>query len=262
LDLWEYTSIISWRAYNNKFGVPNICKNITLLEKTFFSASQDETRPNLNGVYLETRKGELRMVATDGRRLSLVRTPLTQEPPTLLKVIIPLKAVRELSKLLKDEAEIALSLGEHQIFFMLQETTLISQLIEAKFPNYEEVIPSEGKISLGISRREFLDATRRVSLLSDTKSRLVKLSLKGNILSLSARTPELGSAYEELEVERKGEGDLEIGFNSTYLMDALRAMEEEKVNLELTDPLSPGVIRPLEREDFTYVVMPIRIEEG
>jgi len=230
-----------------------------MIQKTSFAASLDETRQNLNGVCLELQEGKIKMVATDGRRLSYISISESSLNLPPMKVLIPLKALQNLLRILSRE-EVEIGIGKREIFFKLENSLLISQLIEANFPNYQGVIPSEKRITIFSDQDILMDAIKRVSLLSDEKSHLLKFKLKGENLSISSTSPEAGSAYEELKIRREGEEDIEIGFNSLYLLDALKNMEGE-VRLELRNPRSSGVIRPTTGEDYIYVVMPIKIKE-
>lgn len=232
-----------------------------MVQKTSFAASLDETRPSLNGVYVEIRGKEMRMVATDGRRLAFNKTslPSVQIPP--FEAIIPLRALRQLIRVLGQEEGVKIGLSKQQAFFQLKDVVLTSQLIEAEFPDYEKVIPGEYNVAVLADKDELSGAIRRISLLSDEKSHLVKFELKGNSLLVSSDTPEMGSAQEELTIKTEGEGQVRAGFNYTYLLDVLKNMGQE-VRFELIDSLSPGVIRPATGKEYVCVVMPIRIEEG
>ncbi|TET44719.1 DNA polymerase III subunit beta [Candidatus Aerophobetes bacterium] len=232
-----------------------------MIQKTIFAASLDETRQNLNGVHLEIEEKEIKMVATDGRRLAFIRASEPSLELAPVQIIIPLRALQQLLRVMEKGEEVRVGAGKSQIFFRMENILLISQLIEAKFPDYREVIPKEHKITIMADRNELLAASKRVALLAEEKSRLLKFKLKENLLSISAISPETGSAYEELMVKREGEGDIQIGFNSTYLLDVLKIIDSGEVSLELTDSVSPGVIRPAESKDYIYVIMPIRTEK-
>lgn len=257
LDASEYPEVPQAKG-ENTFSLSSE-KLREMIQKTSFAASLDETRQNLNGVCLELKEGEVRMIATDGRRLSYISIPhpSLNIPPT--RVLIPLKALQNLLRILS-QGEVEIGIGKQQIFFKLNNTFLISQLIEANFPNYQGVIPSEHKLTILSERDKLLEAIRRVSLLSDEKSRLLKFKLKGENLIITANSPEAGSAYEELEVKKEGEEDIEIGFNSSYLLDVLKNMEGQ-IRLELRNSWSSGVIRPATGENYIYVIMPIKTEE-
>jgi len=232
-----------------------------MIQKTIFAASVDETRQNLNGVHLEIEEKEIKMVATDGRRLAFIRASEPSLELAPVQIIIPLRALQQLLRVMEKGEEVRVGAGKSQIFFRMENVLLISQLIEAKFPDYREVIPKEHRITIMADRNELLAASKRVALLAEEKSRLLKFKLKENLLSISAISPETGYAYEELMVRREGEGDIQIGFNSTYLLDVLKIIDSGEVSLELTDSVSPGLIRPAESKDYIYVIMPIRTEK-
>ncbi|MFQ5834404.1 MAG: DNA polymerase III subunit beta [bacterium] len=254
----EFPEIPSLEA-KQTFSLPS--ENLReMIQRTVFAASRDETRQNLNGVYLEVGEKELKMVATDGRRLAFMRIPLALSEQIRAEVIIPLPALQQLVRILGQEKEVKIGISQRQIFFQMEPVLLISQLVEAKFPNYRDVIPTEYNIAILTDRDELYSAVRRVSLLADEKSRLVKFKLQGNILYISANAPEMGGAREEVAVRPEEKGDIEIGFNSTYLLDVFKNLGEGEIRLELTDPVSPGLIRPSEGKDYITVVMPVRLE--
>jgi len=231
-----------------------------MIQRTVFAASRDETRQNLNGVYLEAGEKELKMVATDGRRLAFIRAPFGVSEQIRAEIIIPIPALQQLVRILDQEKEVKIGISQKQIFFQMEPVLLISQLVEAKFPNYRDVIPAEYNIAIFTDRDQLYGAVRRVSLLADEKSRLVKFKLQGNILWVSANAPEMGQAREEVTVRTEEKGEIEIGFNSAYLLDALKNLGEGEICLELTDSVNPGLIRPSGNKDYINVVMPVRLE--
>lgn len=257
LEPAEYPEVPQTKG-ENTFSISSK-KLMGMIQKTSFAASVDETRQNLNGVCLELEEGEMRMIATDGRRLSYISIPHPSLNIPPMKVLIPLKALQNLLRILS-EGEVGIGIEKQQIFFKLDDTLLVSQLIEANFPDYRGVIPPEYKIVVLSERDKLLESIRRASLLSNEKSRLLKFKLKGENLIITANSPEIGSSYEELKVKKEGEEDIEIGFNSAYLMDVLKNMEGE-VRLEMRNSRSSGVIRPATEENYIYVIMPIKIEE-
>ena len=227
-----------------------------MLNMTSFAISRDETRYVLNGVLLIIKPNYIRIVATDGRRLAMVEEK-AQLPKTLeRKVIIPAKTVNELTKLLGDEGEVKISFGNNQISFDMGPTKVVSRLIEGEFPNYEQVIPKEVKEKVGIGRPNFLSATKRAALFTNPDSLAVKLELVKDKMVLSKSAPYIGEAREELAVDYKGK-DLAIGFNPDYLIDALKNINEETVNFEVSDAEKPGVIRI--GNDYVYVVLPMQL---
>lgn len=225
-------------------------------KKTSYAISSDETRYVLNGIYCSFKENKLTLVATDGRRLAMVDLDLEIPPESEGNVIVPAKAVNELQRLLRDEGEIKISLGENQVAFELNGTLLVSKLIEGNYPNYRQVIPGEAKERIPLERETFLNAVRRVSLLTSEKSNSVKLIFTKNNIDIAANSPEIGEAKESLAVKYGGK-DFTIAFNPEFLMAPLRNLTNDEVYLELIDEMSPGVIKI--NTSFLYVLMPMRI---
>jgi len=171
-------------------------------------------------------------------------------------IIVPTKAIIELQRLLTDDGDVKVSMGNGQIAFDLNKTFLVSKLIEGNYPNYRQVIPSEAKERVKLERETFLNALRRVSLLASDKSNSIKLNFSKNNIDITANTPEVGEAKESLAVQYKGR-DFSIAFNPEFLMAPLRALTEDEVFLDLIDEMSPGVLKI--QTPFLYVLMPMRI---
>lgn len=228
-----------------------------MLAQTSFAISHDESRYALNGVLFSTGGGELRLVATDGHRLALAARPLPGAAPGGTG-IIPRKAVQEMARVLSAGEDVQVALEENQFVLMMPNFLLTARLIEGQFPNYEQVVPKGHPWRLVLSRAGFATALRRVSVLSEERTKPVKLLLSPGTLKLSAYNPELGEAEESLEAEYAGE-ELTIGFNSRYLLDALNPLEAERAVMELKDALSPGVIKSFEDEGYLCVIMPMRV---
>lgn len=233
-----------------------------MIDRTVYSVSNDETRYHLNGVYFE-QKGELgyTMVATDGHRLSLIQKSLpSQKLMTQGQgVIIPRKGLNEIKKLLDSlDGPFEVAIEGSQMILRNSNTTLMIRLIEGKYPNYSQFIPQNLKRKITINRDSFLTSLKRVSLLANQKSKAITLSIVDGKMEIASNNPELGDAKEEIEVEYSGQ-DLKIGFNAKYIQDVLTAMSEEKVDFEINDQLSPGLIRPHNDPAYTCVVMPMRI---
>jgi DNA polymerase-3 subunit beta len=226
------------------------------LRKTSYAISTDETRYVLNGILFSFKDNKLTSVATDGRRLALVDLELEFPRSQEIDVIIPTKAVLELQRLVKEEGEVKLSIGENQIAFELNDALLVSKLIEGNYPNYRQVIPSEAKERITLEREIFLNAVRRVSLLASEKSNSVKLIFSKGNMDIVAVTPDVGEAKESLPVMYKGK-DFSIAFNPEFLMAPLRNLPTDEVFLDLIDEMSPGVIKI--HGAFLYVLMPMRL---
>jgi DNA polymerase-3 subunit beta len=227
-----------------------------MLRKTAYAASTDETRYVLNGVYMSFKGDKLTVVATDGRRLALVEREIEVPKGAEADLILPTKAVAELQRLLGDKDEVNIAVGENQIVCNLGATTLVSKLIEGTYPNFRQVIPTEAKERVQLERETLLAALHRASILASEKSQSVKLSYTKNTLTITATTPEVGEAKETLSINYKGK-ELTIAFNPQYLMDPLRNLDADEVFMELTDELSPGVIKI--NAPFLYVLMPMRL---
>jgi DNA polymerase-3 subunit beta len=228
-----------------------------MLARTAFAMSHDESRYALNGVLLAIQGGRIQLVATDGHRLALATRPLAPGGPPATG-IVPRKAVQEVGRVVGVGEDVQLALVENQFVLRMPNFLLVARLIEGQFPNYEQVIPRAHPHRLVLSRAAFTAALRRVSVLSEERTKPVKLGLAPGALTLTAANPELGEAEESLAVDYAGE-PLAIGFNSRYLLDALAAIEAEQVVAELKDGASAGVIRSVEGDDYFCVIMPMRI---
>jgi DNA polymerase-3 subunit beta len=235
-----------------------------MIEKTIYSVSNDETRYHLNGVYFEnTMQGDksfYRMVATDGHRLSVVDRESSEVGEASGKgVIIPRKGLYEIRKLLESiHGDFEMAIEGAQLIVRHGKTLLMIRLIEGKYPNYQQLIPQNLSQKLSVKRDQLLASLKRVSLMSNQKSKGVTLHLKPGRLEITSNNPETGQAKEELEINYGG-SDLRIGFNAKYILDVLSSMENDKVSFELNDQLSPGLMRPEGDENYRCVVMPMRI---
>ncbi len=226
------------------------------LKKTFYAISTDETRYVLNGVLHSFKENKLSLVATDGRRLALVDIELEFPRSQETEVIIPTKAITEISRLLKDDGEVKVSVSDNQVAFELNNTLLVSKLIEGNYPNYRQVIPGEARERVILERESFLNCVRRVAILASDKSNSVKLIFTKNNIDITANTPDVGEARESVAVTYKGK-DMSIAFNPEFLMAPLRNLPNDEVFLDLIDEMSPGVIKI--QTPFLYVLMPMRI---
>jgi len=226
------------------------------LRKTAYAISTDETRYVLNGVLFSFKENKLTLVATDGRRLAMLDIELEFPRSHEADIIVPTKAVTELQRLLKNDGEVKISVGSGQIAFDLNNTLLVSKLIEGNYPNYKQVIPSEAKERVTLERETFLNSLRRVSLLASDKSNSIKLNFSKNNIEITANTPEVGEARESLPVAYKGR-DFSIAFNPEFLMAPLRNLTEDEVFFDLIDEMSPGVLKI--QTPFLYVLMPMRV---
>ncbi|UCE86383.1 MAG: DNA polymerase III subunit beta [Deltaproteobacteria bacterium] len=235
----------------------------TMIERTMYATSLDETRYNLNGVYFEVlpEENKIRMVATDGHRLAYAERCIGEDASRLASgVIIPRKGLAELKRVVDepDANEIELGFEANSGVVRKGDVTLVMRLIEGEFPNYRQVIPKESTIRLTLQQEALSQALRRVVLLSTERSRAVKLQLTRNRLTLSSSNPDLGEAEEEIDVDYSGD-DVSIGFNARYLLDSLSGLRSKEVQLGLKDELSPVELRPTDDEETLAVVMPMRL---
>jgi DNA polymerase-3 subunit beta len=233
----------------------------SMLRKTSFAISSDESRYVLNGIYIMLKEHKMTMVATDGRRLALVDEEVDIPDNSQGEFIVPTKAVNEMSRLLGEKDDVEMKFSENQVSLTLKDekgnsAVIISKLVEGNYPNYKQVIPSETKERVGLPREEFLGALRRAQIMTSDKANSVKLSIGRNNLAITANSPDVGEARESLAINYKGK-DIQIAFNPAYLIDPLAVLTEEEVFLELIDELSPGVLKI--NGPFLYVVMPMRL---
>lgn len=227
-----------------------------LLKKTSYAISSDETRYVLNGVFFVVSKGDIVVVATDGRRLAMVKEGTDIDPNLEASIIIPAKTVSELMRILHGDQEIEILFSETQVGFRVGSMLMISRLIEGKFPNYDQVIPKKTKETVSLDREEFMSIIRRVALINSSKSNLVKFRFHDGTLTLSASNPDIGEAKDDMDVEYKGD-DFSIAFNPNYMIDALKILEDESVHFEFSDSTAPGVLKS--GDVFTYVIMPMKL---
>ncbi|WP_224369089.1 DNA polymerase III subunit beta [Hyalangium versicolor] len=234
---------------------------LEMIKKTQFAISSDETRYILNGVFFEPQaSGKVRMVATDGHRLSLIERELTGDFKLKGGVIIPRKGLMELKRLLDEapDAECHLGFAENMALFKKPGLAMLARLIDGQFPEYQRVIPKEGEKVVMVPKTSFLESLKRIALLSADKSYAVRIGLEENKLLITANNPDLGEAKDVLAVAYQG-GDITIGFNARYLTDVLSVLETDEVSFELGDEHSPGVIHAPGDRSFTAVVMPMRV---
>ncbi|MCB2189467.1 MAG: DNA polymerase III subunit beta [Deltaproteobacteria bacterium] len=234
-----------------------------MIEKTIFSISQEDTRFNLAGLYVQKRQRDnsyyLRFVSTDGHRLSLVDRDLPGLEGLTLEdgVIIPRKGVVEMRKMAED-GQVTLGLGKQLASLTQSEERLILRMTEGTFPDYEVVIPKNIKRRIMVGRQAFADVLRRVSILATDRYQGVRLELRDSLLELISQNPELGEARETLEVEYDGDS-FQVGFNARYFLDLCGAMRSEMISLGFVDENNPCLIKGEGDEGFLSVIMPMRL---
>lgn len=229
----------------------------SMINQTSFAVSNDESRPFLTGVYLSLQD-KLRLVATDGHRMALRESEfISIKDNSSLGAIIPAKAINELMRLLGDEGEVLVVIGENQASFELNEGRIITRLIEGQFPSYQQVIPEGYKTRIKLSREELAGALERASLIVRGESNIIKLIVQTDKIVISSNTPEIGKSSEEIACSLEGE-EMQIAFNFKYMLDVLKVLDSEEITLDLTGSLSPGVIKSIDLDNYVYVIMPVR----
>jgi DNA polymerase III subunit beta len=229
-----------------------------LLDKTHFSMAQQDVRYYLNGMLLEIAGETLRTVATDGHRLAFCEFGIGEPAVSVQQVIVPRKGVLELQRLLGSEGAVELAIGSNHVRVQVGDIRFTSKLIDGRFPEYGRVIPVAPPKQLKADRETLRAALQRAAILSNEKYRGIRLSVRTNTLVLQSHNPEQEEAEEELEVTYVGD-EVEIGFNVTYLLDALAAVDGGEVEIGLTDGNSSCLVTSSETPSAKYVVMPMRL---
>jgi len=230
---------------------------LEMITKTVFATAEERTRYALNGVLMSVAGNTCLMVATDGRRLALIRKKCENSAGYERSVIVPTKALAQIPKIVSSEDEtIKVKIDENQILVGTKRATLYAQLVEGQFPDYENVVPSENKISLDLPTAEFQSVVGRAGLLATEDSRAVKLSFGEDKLTVSSRNPEQGESKVEMAM-KFGEETFEIAFNPDYIEDVLKVVGTEVVELRLSDSKTAAVLT--DKGDFTYVIMPLDV---
>jgi DNA polymerase-3 subunit beta len=230
-----------------------------LIERTAFAMAQQDVRYYLNGLLLDLRESSLRCVATDGHRLALCEAGLPAGAQTRKQIILPRKGVLELQRLLEGgDREVELEIGRNHLRMRREDVTFTSKLIDGRFPDYDAVIPIGADKEVKINREAFRAALQRAAILSNEKYRGVKLEVSPGQVRIIAHNPEQEEAQEEVEAQTRVD-NLSVGFNVTYLLDALSALREEDVVINLRDGNSSAMLREASHERSRHVVMPLRL---
>lgn len=234
-----------------------------LIDRTKFAISTEETRYYLNGIYLHSTSSAgvpvLRAVATDGHRLARVDVAQPEGAADMPGIIIPRKAILELRKLIEETGMgITISLSEAKVRFAFDDVVMTSKLVDGTFPDYQRVIPTDNDKMMVVKKKALADAVDRVSAISTDKGRAIKVAVDQGTVTLSASSPDAGSAVEEVEASYN-DSPLAIGFNSRYLLEIMGQIEGEEAKFALADAASPTVIRETSEGTALYVLMPMRV---
>ena len=246
----------------NKDELYNIPQDLlkNMIKQTVFAISQDQTKPILMGELLEIIDGEVSLVAIDGYRLA-VRTVQVNNVLNNAKVIIPGKALIDLNSLLSNEENIQLGFDDKNAIFIIEDTKIITRLLEGDFIDYKKLLPREYNSKIKLNTRELLNSIERASLLSQSeKNNLIKLSIRDNSMAITSNTDK-GNVYEEVKLDLEGDY-LDIAFNSRYFIEGLKNIESEEIYIEFTTNINPCIIKPADEVQYTYLLLPVRISSN
>lgn len=238
------------------FSIPqNLLKN--MIKGTTFAIAQDETRPILQGVLFEMKNNMLNLVALDGYRLAIKNEVLNYSDE--ISVVVPGKTLNEVARILEDsEEDVNITFTINHILFNLGKTKIISRLLEGEYIKYNSLLPQEHKVLVNVKKQDLLNGIERASLMAkDGNSNLIKLDIKNDNLIITSNS-QLGKVREEVGISMQGE-EIEIAFNSRYLLDVIKVMESEDIVLELTSSVSPCVIKNNDLDNCKYLVLPVRL---
>lgn len=252
----------SFPSYDDRVFFKLPAKTISkMIEKTIYAVSTDEIRYTLNGIFFEKKEDFIKMVATDGHRLSLMNlTDSSLRDFEMDKgVIIPRKGAGELKRLLEDSKDdLMVYIKDNNGAFKIGNTLLTIRMIDGEFPDYKQVIPSKGERKACVDREPLLKALKRVSVLSSEKSRGVKLSFAKGQLDVFTANPEIGEASESMDIDFSG-SEIVIGFNARYLIETLNSIDEGKIEMDINDEFGPVKIGGMDGEDHISIIMPMRL---
>lgn len=256
----DFPSLPAYTGKNSAKAKADVLRK--MIDHSLYAVSTDETRYNLNGVYLEINESKkYRMVATDGHRLAMYEDFLFEGNPDFINkgTIIPKKGIQEIRKLLETEAAtVDVSIEGNHLLLKSGNTFLSVRLIEGQFPDYKQVIPKNNLKFVELDKNAFFNSLKRVSLLANEKSKGIKLSLSNGKLEISSNNPDIGEATETIETTYSGDS-LEIGFNAKYLIDCLSVVNAPSIRFELNDRMSPGIVKIPSASEYLSVLMPMRL---
>lgn len=233
-----------------------------MIRKTAFAASIDESKGIIVGVLFEITTDSMNMVALDGFRMAVSRESMENNENR--NIIIAAKILNEVNKIIsetEEDCDINMILSNKKAAILVENTKIVIRLLEGEFIKYRDIIPTANQTKLSINRSLLMESIERASLLAkEGKNNLIKLSIENNLLTITSRSEE-GNVKEEIIMEKTGE-DLEIGFNSKYVLDVLKAIDDEQVNMEFNTSTTPCLVKPLEGDSFEYLILPVRISSN
>ncbi|WP_027399621.1 DNA polymerase III subunit beta [Anaerovorax odorimutans] len=256
----EFPNIGEINTENKIYFEKDILKE--MIKKTSFSASIDESKGIITGVLIEIEEDSLNMIALDGFRMAITREMVKNNESK--KIIISARILNEINKIIsetEEENELYMILDEKKAVFLLNDTVIVLRLLEGEFIKYKDIIPKEHEIDVIVNRIDFLDSIERASLLAkDGKNNLIVLSIYNEKLIITSSSEE-GNVKEEILINNC-ENELEIGFNSKYVLDVLKVIDDEEIKLEFNTSITPCLIKPIEGDSYEYLVLPVRISSN
>ena len=231
------------------------------LTRVVFAAAIDSTRPALSGVLLDKESGEAILVSTDGYRLSLQKNVFKTKEDLKKPLVIPARTIKELLSIKEEGEDIKIYVSEknNQVIFEIGETLLVGRLIDAPYPEYQKIIPTDFSTKAVASREELLNAIKICTIFARETANIIKISVEKNKIIISANSPSIGEDSVEVEAKTTGEEN-EIAFNAKYVLDVLTSIDKEELVFEMTGPLNPGVFKIKEDSSFLHLIMPIRVQ--
>lgn len=230
-----------------------------MIRQTIFSIALEEIRPILTGELLEIKNNELNIVSLDVHRVSIRKLEFNSEVENMM-VVVPGKTLNEISKILDtdEEKEVTIYFTDKHILFELEDSIIVSRLLEGEFPKYEQFFSKDYDTLVKINRKELLMSIDRAALISrESKKNPIKMTIVDNSIIITSNT-ELGDVYEEIDIEKEGK-ELEIAFNPKYFIDALKVIDDDYINLQFTNSHNPCIIKQVDGDEYKYLIVPIRI---
>lgn len=232
-----------------------------MIRKVIHAAATDTIKPSFNGIYIVSDSSDkITFVCSDSRRLSQISRDIDDEVCLERGVIIPLKTINGLYRLLKQDGVCKISFFENQCFFKINNTEIVSRVIDSEFPEYKNVIPKEQKVTAIIQKEKFMRSLRRAMIFTREPANKVTLNVKENILTIEARTNDLGEAKETVPIESNAVEDISVAMNVQFLIDSIREIDSSSISLCITGQKSPVTIRTDEDKEHITIIMPIKVK--
>lgn len=254
----EYPELPIVKKENGITLKQNVLKD--MIRKTIFAVSSDEVRPILTGVLFDVSGDKLTMVALDGFRMAVKWNGIIND--NVFRAVIPGKTLSEIGKILNENEEnVYIYFSKNHIQVKIEETIIVSRLLEGEFINYKQIIPSEYKIKVKVSSNILMEACDRAALFArDSSNNMIKFEINDDLMVIMSNSQN-GDVHEKLKIQKEG-NDIEIAFNAKYFIDVLKVMEGEEITIEFTTNVSPSIIRPCNNKDYLYLVLPARFKKN